>query len=72
MALFEEITYGIQCDVCGKLFTNEHSGFSLFVDKNQVKEEAQDYDWFIEKEECYCPDCYEIDDNDNIKIKEKK
>lgn len=72
MAVFEEKTYGIQCDVCGKTYMNEHSGFSLWVDVNTAKEEAQDDYWLIEHGKCYCPDCFEIDKCDNVTIKEKK
>lgn len=72
MAVFEEKTYGIQCDVCGKTYMNEHTGFSLWVDENTAKEEAQDDYWLIEKGKCYCPDCFDIDPDDNVTIKERK
>lgn len=69
MAIFEETAYGVQCDVCGKVYMNEHSGFSLWTDANSPKEEAQEDYWLIEGRKCYCPECYEIDDNDCIIIK---
>lgn len=71
MAVFEEKAYGIQCDVCEKVYMNEHSGFSLWSDESSVKEEAQEDHWLIENGKCYCPDCFEIDEDDNVTIKEK-
>lgn len=72
MGVFEEIAYGVQCDVCGKVYMNEQSGFTLFTDANSAKEEAQDDYWLIEDGKCYCPDCFEIDEDDNVTVKEKK
>lgn len=72
MAVFEEKAYGVQCDVCGKVYMNKHSGFTLFVDANSAKEDAQDYYWLIENGKCYCPDCFEVGDDDDVIIKEKK
>lgn len=40
MAIFEEKAYGVQCDVCGKVYMNEYSGFTLWTDENSPKEEA--------------------------------
>ena len=48
MAIFEEKAYGVQCDVCGKVYMNEYSGFTLWTDENSPKEEAQDDHWLIE------------------------
>jgi len=69
MAIFKETAYGIQCDVCEKVYMNEYSGFTLWNDEDSVKEEAQDDYWLIEDSKCYCPECYEIDGDDNITIK---
>lgn len=71
MAIFEEKAYGAQCDVCGIVYMNEYSGFSLWVDTNSVKEEIQDDYWLVEDGKCYCPKCYDIDDNDVVTIKKK-
>lgn len=72
MAVFEEKAYGIQCDVCGEIYRNENSGFSLWVDKNSAKEEAQEDYWLIEDGKCYCPKCFEIGEDDNVTIKKMK
>lgn len=71
MATFEEKSFGIQCDVCEKVYMDEHSGFTLWVDEASAREAAQDDYWLIEDGKCYCPDCFEIDENDNATIKEK-
>ncbi len=71
MAVFEEITYGVQCDICGKVYMNEYSRETLFVNAKLAKEEAQEDQWLIEDGKCYCPDCFEIDEDDNVIIKEK-
>ena len=45
MAVFEEKAFGVQCDHCKEVYVNEHSGFSLWNDKNTAKEEADDDGW---------------------------
>lgn len=72
MAIFEEKAYGAQCDVCGEVYMNEHTGFFLWSDDNSVKEEIQDDNWLVEDGKCYCPKCYEIDEEDNVTIKTKE
>ena len=71
MAIFEEKAYGVTCDVCKEIYMNEHSGFSLWVDENSAKEKAQEDGWLFEGERCYCPNCYEIDEDDNVIIMDK-
>lgn len=68
MAIFEEKCFGIQCDNCGKIY-EDYSGFSMFADKESGRDNATDDSWVIEMDKCYCPDCYIIDDDDNITIK---
>lgn len=63
MAILLEEAYAVQCDVCEKVYMNEH-GSTLFVDKKTAKEKAQGDNWVIEEWKCYCPDCYEIDEDD--------
>lgn len=69
MAIFEQKAYGVKCDVCDTVYMNEYSGFSLWADENSVKEEARDDSWLIEDGKCYCPNCYDIDEDDNVVIK---
>lgn len=69
MAIFEETMYGVQCDRCKKIYEEYHSGSTVFVDKESVMEAAQDDNWLIEDSKCYCPDCYECGEDDEITIK---
>lgn len=70
MAIFNEKMYGIQCDVCKDVYRNAHSGYAMYVDEDSAKEEAQEEYWLIEGGKCYCPKCFEIDEDDNVFIKE--
>jgi len=58
----------ITCDNCGETFVDEHSGFSIYVDENSAHEAADDYEWYSEDGKHYCPDCFKIDDEDNLTI----
>lgn len=72
MAVFEETKYGVQCDLCMKLYTNMDNVHFLFVDEVTAKKSANNDDWLIEQGICLCPECYEIDNKGNINIKEKE
>lgn len=73
MAIFEETMYGVQCDSCGKIY-DDGDGHNVWPDKSQAFSNAQEWNNWIEHEgKHYCPECYEIDDNDSpmtVKIKE--
>lgn len=61
MAVFEEISYGMVCDICNKLYISGDSGCTLFTEKSFAIEEAEKDSWkVLPDEKCYCPDCYEI------------
>lgn len=66
MSIVKEYFYNIQCDRCGKLANEE-----LWRNDVGFAKEDADESEFIEVEgKHYCPDCYTIDDEDNIVIKE--
>lgn len=71
MAISEVECFMVECDHCKDMFENSE-GFSIFVDQGSAKEECRDADWLIENNKCYCPNCYDYDENDNIIIKTKK
>lgn len=60
------------CDNCGDAYTDEHSGFSIFVDENSIEENMDADDWYtgvVDPDHAgkhYCPKCFkyhpEIDD----------
>ena len=63
--------YTVECDNCKKTRGSE-SEYSCWNDENYALEEACDNDWIQDGEKTYCPDCYKIDDDDNITIIEKQ
>ena len=60
----EEKCYVMTCDKCG-VVCNEQG----YADKNDVLEAANNCEWYISENNHYCPDCYEMDDDDNLVIK---
>lgn len=62
--------YTVECDNCKKT-RGEDSEYSCWNDENYALEEAIDHDWIDHEGKHYCPDCYKIDDDDNITIIEK-
>ena len=70
MAIIEIKAFGIECDRCKKDYDN-YNGFSIFCDKEDATQGAQNDDWLIDENGCYCPNCYDIDEEDNVTIKQK-
>ena len=70
MAVLQNKTYSVKCDVCEKTFEN-FKGISLFLSRDTAMEEAQDDYWLIDKHKCYCPECYEVTYDDGYIIKNK-
>lgn len=71
MGIFKGSCHGIQCDNCGRVYENPFTGISMMVEESGIMEDAQDHEWLIEDGRCYCPECYEFDDDDNTIIKPK-
>lgn len=62
--------YSICCDNCGENL--EMQGFIALNSKEGVKDWAEDADWHFDNNQyCYCPDCYYIDDDDNLYVNNK-
>ena len=59
----------ITCNNCGETFTDDHSGFSIYVDENGAHEAADNSGWYSLSGKHYCPNCHSIDDNDILHIK---
>lgn len=62
--------YTVKCDNCGKLYSDEHCGYTAWADEYGAIQNASDADWLKEDDKDYCPDCYEYDDEDNLIIKQ--
>lgn len=58
---------------CGEQYVS-HTDFSAWYDPEDAVDSAVNMDdWHRTKEEKhYCPNCFEVDDNDEVKIKAKQ
>lgn len=56
----------VTCDNCGQTFTDEHSGFSIFVDENGAHEYVESSGWYVQDGKHYCTSCHSIDANDKL------
>jgi len=65
----EVIMYTVICDKCGK-DSNEESEYAGWNEKGYALEVAEEADFATIDDNHYCPDCYEWDDEGEIKIKE--
>lgn len=72
MAIFEQTSYMMECNRCKKFYgESEFDGPYVYIDRQTMMEDAQDEDWLIEENACYCPDCYTMnEDSDEATIKE--
>lgn len=68
--IHKEKCYCVTCDNCGKTYECVNTGFSLWVDVCSANEGIQEADWYTDGDKHYCPDCYTVDDNDNLIIKD--
>lgn len=63
--------YAGSCDGCGKDYQESFTGFTIWVYKDDVSESMTDNGWHITDDgKTYCDDCHEIDENDNVIIKQ--
>lgn len=65
-------SYALICDNCGKTYTENYCDYSIWLEPDMAIEEAEYEGWIEHKDKHYCPNCYELDDNDNIVIKERE
>lgn len=65
-------SYKIVCDCCGETFHdgNDFVCFSDDPDGGLIRDEALTANWREIDGKHYCPDCYSIDDDDNIVTKD--
>lgn len=61
--------YTCKCDGCGDAWDNGDC-VCAYADEEHVRYSIQESNWHItDDKKTYCPDCYTIDDNDNIVFK---
>lgn len=78
----EEKCYVGSCDNCQESYTDDHSGFSMFVDEESLHERMDGDGWYTGYDDPehdgkhYCPHCYkqhpEEDDKIIVDISRKK
>lgn len=63
----------LYCDNCNEQYMNDHSGFSIFVSEADANDEADNDGWHLhgDDDKHYCPECFTIDENDNLVIRKK-
>lgn len=67
--------YGCTCDHCGISWKNDQYGWVAMTDEDSINECVNDADWFVSASQQVhlCPECYYIDDNDELcKVWERK
>lgn len=66
--IVKENFYNVECDCCHCLANEDW----WQVDENAAKEDALDGDWREFEGKHYCPNCWKLDDDDNIVTKDGK
>lgn len=67
--IFEVAYFEGWCDNCGAQWDDDY--FAL-KDPDAVEFSMEEQEWHIDEDKHYCPDCWEVGDNDEIIIKSKK
>lgn len=60
----------LTCDNCGAEYQDDDTGFTIFLTENDAREWAENDGWSLRNKH-YCPDCFTIDDNDELIINSK-
>jgi hypothetical protein len=60
-------TFTIICDNCGSDICGNED-FVSYTDISYVEDIALDSEWKKMEDKHYCPDCYYLDENDNLII----
>lgn len=60
--------YSGKCDNCGHEIELGGGEYSAYNEAETVREEMANSEWHIEADKQYCPDCWHLDDDDNVII----
>lgn len=63
--IVEIMMYTVKCDNCGEQFSYDE--FAGFTDFGYALDMAYNSGWNTEDKH-YCPDCWELDDEDNVVV----
>ena len=66
--IIKKYFYNVECDCCHCLANED----CWQVDEATAKEDALDNDWREFEGKHYCPNCWKLDDDDNIVTKDGK
>lgn len=66
--IIKQTFYAVKCDVCE---TINESEYQFWNSESYAIEVAGDSDWHIDDDNHYCPDCWTLDENGEVKIKQK-
>ena len=61
--------YVASCNLCDSDFEHPIEGWSLFNDKDIIYDSMLGAGWYIsddDNDDCYCPKCHKIDNDDNL------
>lgn len=76
--IYEVKMFSATCDNCKTDWYDDHNGWCAMSDRNTMREMLHNCEWHIEdggeieNRKCYCPDCFEYDDDDNFVLKSDK
>ena len=62
----------LTCDNCHESYIESYSNYCVWLEESFAIESAIDDDWIEHEGKHYCPSCYEIDNDDNVIIKERE
>ena len=64
-------SYSLICNNCGETYRHKWTNYALWFDESAPLEYASEEGWIEHENKHYCPNCYEIDNDDNVIIKER-
>lgn len=69
--MIHEVTmFSISCDNCNEDYIESHNGWSAMNDQSSIQELADNDGWHTDDEKHYCPNCFTINDEDNLILKQ--
>ena len=65
-------SYYLICDNCGETYVEYYCNYCVWLEPSMAIEYAKESDWIEHEGKHYCPSCYEVDEDDNVIIKESE
>jgi hypothetical protein len=62
--------YEAECDNCGEQYVT-YDGICAYHEAEQMKERLMEAEWHTDGDKHYCPECWSLNDNDEVVIKPK-